>query len=90
LDQLKWVDTPVSSATSQNTNRPAATTTGSKPNDTQAKKADRNYPDHAVLNATKDQLKSLPQFDYKQVNASPPLKRPSPALGLFFVGHLRK
>ena len=24
----------------------------------------RTYPDHAVLNATKDQLKSMPNFDY--------------------------
>jgi sporulation protein YlmC with PRC-barrel domain len=67
FDQLKWVDVPVSSTTSQNsnTNRPATATTGTKTTETQASK-DRNYPDHAVLNATKDQLKSMPQFDYNK------------------------
>ncbi len=59
FDQLKWVNEPVSSATSSNTNR--ATTTGSaQTQNTQ----NRNYPDHAVLDATKDQLKAMPQFDY--------------------------
>jgi hypothetical protein len=28
--------------------------------------ADRNYPDHAVLNATKDQLKAMPNFQYSK------------------------
>ena len=27
---------------------------------------DRNYPDHAVLNATKDQLKAMPNFEYSK------------------------
>jgi hypothetical protein len=26
----------------------------------------KNYPDHAVFNATKDQLKAMPQFKYGQ------------------------
>jgi sporulation protein YlmC with PRC-barrel domain len=30
--------------------------------------ADRWYPDHGVLNATKDQLKSMPQFKYSATN----------------------
>ena len=41
----------------------ASTTTGSA--QSQATR-DRNYPDHAVLNATKDQLKAMPQFDYNK------------------------
>jgi hypothetical protein len=65
FDQLKWVNEPVSSTTSSNTtpsaNRP--TTTGSaQTQNTQ----NRNYPDHAVLDATKDQLKAMPQFDYNK------------------------
>jgi hypothetical protein len=62
FDQLKWVNEPVSSTTSSNANR-AATTTGSAQTQTTQ---NRNYPDHAVLNATKDQLKGMPQFDYNK------------------------
>jgi len=65
---LKWVDQPVASTTSTQT-RPATTgmtntttTTASAP-----RAADkRTYPDHAVLDATKDQLKAMPQFDYNK------------------------
>ncbi len=61
-DELKWVDEPVASTTSSNA-KPASTTgTGQ----TSATKEKRNYPDHAVLNATKDQLKAMPQFDYNK------------------------
>jgi opacity protein-like surface antigen len=63
FEQLKWVDTPVSTTTSSTTNRPAATT-GS--NTTDAKATNRTYPDHAVLDATKDQLKAMPQFNYNK------------------------
>jgi PRC-barrel domain len=57
FDQLKWSNEPVKSSGS---NPPA--TTGSA----QSQPRDRNYPDHAVLNATKDQLKAMPQFDYNK------------------------
>ena len=50
FDQLKWSN--------------GAATTGSA--QTESKKSDRTYPDHAVLNATKDQLKSMPNFDYSK------------------------
>ena len=50
FDQLKWSN--------------GAATTGSAQTDT--KNSDRTYPDHAVLNATKDQLKSMPKFDYSK------------------------
>ena len=59
FDQLKWSNEPVKSATTSNN----STTSGS--GQTQESR-DRNYPDHAVLNATKDQLKSMPQFDYNK------------------------
>ena len=67
MDKLKWVDQPV---------RTSSTSTGpaDKPNNTtgQANRANRPeraanekwYPDHAVYNATKDQLKATPQFKY--------------------------
>lgn len=56
FDQLKWSNEPPKSTSSG-----AGTTTGSA----QANR-DRNYPDHAVLAATKDQLKAMPQFDYNK------------------------
>ena len=58
FDQLKWSNEPAKSTDSK-----AGTTTGSA--QSQANR-DRNYPDHAVLNATKDQLKAMPQFDYNK------------------------
>ena len=65
FDQLKWADQPVGNATSSNSNnRP--TTTGSNQPALPARASNRNYPDHAVLNATKEQLKALPQFDYNK------------------------
>ena len=52
FDRLKWSNEPVKSTSSG-----ATTTTGSA--QSQANR-DRNYPDHAVLDATKDQLKAMP------------------------------
>jgi hypothetical protein len=62
---LKWVDAPVKNTTASNTTRGDATTTGAASNMT-ANTKDRNYPDHAVLNATKDQLKAMPEFKYSK------------------------
>ena len=58
FDQLKW-----SNEAPKSTNSSSTTTTGSA--QTQQTR-NRNYPDHAVLNATKDQLKGMPQFDYNK------------------------
>ena len=50
FDRLKWTDA-------------AATTGSSQPAN---KNTNRTYPDHAVLDATKDQLKSMRNFDYSK------------------------
>ncbi|MDA9411578.1 MULTISPECIES: PRC-barrel domain-containing protein [unclassified Bradyrhizobium] len=42
------------------TDRPAATTT------TTASSSSKWYPDHAVFNATKDELKNMPEFKYSE------------------------
>ena len=76
FDQIKFVDTPVPSATAS-TAPPASTssttTTGAAgttaPASTSATsmtttKSNPWYPDHAVYNATKDQLKQMPEFKY--------------------------
>lgn len=79
FDKLKWSDLPVgnASASAPATNvdsnaRTAAdegvrssTTTGAATSGNSLRSAKTNwYPDHAVLNATKDQLKTMPQFKY--------------------------
>ena len=76
FDKLKWVNEPARSNSASNTTAPAtkvdsnartasdgtakSTTTGTAT----ARSANAWYPDHAVLNATKDQLKAMPQFSY--------------------------
>ena len=72
LDQLKFVNEPVRTSAATQPARPApANTTGTAANtntDTANRPAraanEKWYPDHAVMNATKDQLKALPQFKY--------------------------
>jgi sporulation protein YlmC with PRC-barrel domain len=80
FDRLTWVDQPVTSTTASTTSAPAntpattsapdsntrtttgAATTTTTTTTTSASK--RWYPDHAVYNATKDQLKAMPEFKY--------------------------
>jgi sporulation protein YlmC with PRC-barrel domain len=60
FSDLKWSNESVPSTTS---NPPPATTgTGT----TKSSSGPVTYPDHAVLSATKDQLKAMPQFDYNK------------------------
>jgi sporulation protein YlmC with PRC-barrel domain len=62
FDKLKWVNEPVRTTTGP----PAATTgTATNPPARPARSATEMwYPDHAVLSATKDQLKAMQQFKY--------------------------
>jgi sporulation protein YlmC with PRC-barrel domain len=80
FDKLKWVNEPVRSTSASTSTAPATnvdsnartasdgtvrTTTGTATNPSAARGANENwYPDHAVYNATKDQLKAMPQFKY--------------------------
>jgi sporulation protein YlmC with PRC-barrel domain len=72
FDKVKFVDEPVASTTASTTsgNRPAsstttgAATTSTAPASTTSSKSNPWYPDHAVFNATKDQLKAMPEFKY--------------------------
>jgi hypothetical protein len=61
--ELKWSTEPVKTSTSSSTNtmRPATTGTGAS-----SSSAPKTYPDHAIFNANKDQLKAMPQFDYNK------------------------
>jgi sporulation protein YlmC with PRC-barrel domain len=69
LEKLKFVNEPVaysgtaSGAGTSGSSRPASsTTTGAAP--AAASKPNPWYPDHAVFNATKDELKAMPEFKY--------------------------
>jgi PRC-barrel domain len=80
FDKLKWVDQPVTSTTASTTSAPAnapattsapdgttRTTTGAATTTTTTTTTvagKRWYPDHAVYNATKDELKAMPEFKY--------------------------
>ncbi len=81
FDQLKFTDQPVpsntastaapgsstspSSSTSSSSSSTVGTSTGSS-----RSTADEWYPDHAVMSATKDQLKSMPEFKYSESSSS--------------------
>jgi sporulation protein YlmC with PRC-barrel domain len=72
FDKVKFVDEPIVYTGAANT--PSAggakpsttTTTGAATTNTAPNTAKKNtwYPDHAVYNATKDELKAMPEFKY--------------------------
>ncbi|MGC2782080.1 MAG: PRC-barrel domain-containing protein [Bradyrhizobium sp.] len=77
FDQIKFSDQPVQSNTASNapasgttssTTPPASTTTGAATGTSSSMSSSKSrwYPDHAVINASKDQLKSMPQFSYSE------------------------
>ncbi|WP_439400155.1 PRC-barrel domain-containing protein (plasmid) [Bradyrhizobium sp. PMVTL-01] len=66
-DQLKWSNEPVRTSNTANDAPNRETTTGTS-RDNRKESDNRTtgnwYPDHAILNANKDQLKSMPEFKY--------------------------
>jgi sporulation protein YlmC with PRC-barrel domain len=72
MEKLKWVNEAVrTSSTTTTSDRStvganSASTTGdaNRGNRTDRASDEKWYPDHAVYNATKDQLKAMPQFRY--------------------------
>ena len=61
MEQLNFVNEPRTSTTTTPTTAPPSTTT---PSTTARSANEKWYPDHAVMNATKDQLKEMPAFKY--------------------------
>ncbi len=63
---LKWVNTPVGVATPTSTSLPATTwmLEAPKPDAAGTAREGQWYPDHAVLAATKSQLKNMRTFEY--------------------------
>jgi hypothetical protein len=84
FDQLKFTDQPVPSSTASTSpttsgsstppSSPAPSSTSSSTVGTSTASsrttADEWYPDHAVMSATKDQLKSMPEFKYSESTSS--------------------
>ena len=72
LDKIKFVNEPVvyagagaAKTSPTGTAPPSSTTTGAANNaPVAASKPNPWYPDHAVFNATKDELKAMPEFKY--------------------------
>ena len=68
FDQVKFVDEPVAYTGASGGSSKSTSTTGSStntaPSSTSASKSNPWYPDHAVFNASKDQLKGMPEFKY--------------------------
>lgn len=66
-DQIKLVNEPVRRTDAP---RPAATDARNVPADRRTERTpdEKWYPDHGVINATKDQLKALPEFKYSSYN----------------------
>jgi sporulation protein YlmC with PRC-barrel domain len=68
FDQLKFVNQPIDLkvASSGSVSTASTTTTGAATTTRPVRSADEQwYPDHAVINITADQLKAMPQFEYK-------------------------
>ena len=69
LSDLKWEMDPVKSTTTSSNapasaNRPAGTVGSANTSNAANSGPKQFWPDHAVMtNATKDQLKAMPQFD---------------------------
>jgi len=84
FDQLKFTDQPVPSNTASTSPAPSSTSSSSSsttPSSSSSSTvgsttsssrttADEWYPDHAVMSATKDQLKSMPEFRYTESTSS--------------------
>ena len=63
FDKIKFVNEPVAQSGAAST-KPATTTGAANTAPATTSKTKRWYPDHAMFNATKDQLKAMPEFKF--------------------------
>jgi hypothetical protein len=72
MDKLKFVEDQVRTSTTTTTKKDATTGTATAPANSTATKRTTDVndwvPDHAVMSATKEQLKAMPQFKYSDYN----------------------
>jgi hypothetical protein len=66
FDKVRFSNEPIAYIATSNSDShgPKTTTTGSASSSGTTPTASRWYPDHAVFNATKDELKAAPEFKY--------------------------
>src|ERR1700722_14190333 len=64
FEKVKFVNEPVAYTGTAGNSSSQPVTTGAASTSTTASKSNGWYPDHAVLNATKDELKAMPEFKY--------------------------
>jgi sporulation protein YlmC with PRC-barrel domain len=64
FDKIKFVNEPVPSTGTAENSSGSKTTTGAATTSPTASKANPWYPDHAVFNASKDELKAMPEFKF--------------------------
>src|SRR5215211_4594154 len=64
FDKLKWVNEPARSTSNSTAPADKPTTTTGAASSLPRNANEKWYPDHAVYNATKEQLKEMPQFKY--------------------------
>ena len=80
LSQVKFVNEPVrTSSTSDTGTRTTGSGTGATTTTTTTSSSARDYPDHALVSMTKDQLKALPAFKYASDTSSTRTTTTSPA-----------
>src|SRR5215472_10380237 len=69
FSEIKWSNEPAKSSTSSSSSSSQSGTTGAGTKNggsTTSTSGARTYPDHAIYNASKEQLQALPQFDYNK------------------------
>jgi len=65
FEKIKFVNEPVAyTGTAGNSSQPMSTTTTGSAATATASKPSPWYPDHALFNATRDELKAMPEFKY--------------------------
>ena len=80
LSQVKFVNEPVrTSSTSDTGTRTTGSGTAATTTTTTTSSSARDYPDHAQVSMTKDQLKALPAFKYASDTSSTRTTTTSPA-----------
>jgi len=68
VNEARRTQTSANNPPAKTTNPPATTRTSDATSTAPRAAIEQWYPDHAVLNATKDQLKAMPQFKYSSYN----------------------
>ena len=78
FDQVKFVNEPVKSSSTTGSSTTGTGSTATKTTTTTSS-ANKDTPDHAMVNMSKDQLKALPAFKYASDTSSSTTSSPAPS-----------